>query len=116
MESTNSYQLKQQEDNYILSITMLEGSIKISCGNSSGQIYSQIFALSDLKTKEEIFQPVQNTFDVVEIFDYILKNEKVKVVEEQSGVMQILLYLASEDRTIELTLEKETGGNAEEKQ
>ena len=116
MESTNSYQLKQQEDNYILSITMLEGSIKISCGNSSGQIYSQIFALSDLKTKEEIFQPVQNAFDVVEIFDYILKNEKVKVVEEQSGVMQILLYLASEDRTIELTLEKETGGNAEEEQ
>ena len=116
MESTNSYQLKQQEDNYILSITMLEGSIKISCGNSSGQIYSQIFALSDLKTKEEIFQPVQNTFDVVEIFDYILKNEKVKVVEEQSGVMQILLYLASEDRTIELTLEKETGGNAKEEQ
>ena len=116
MESTNSYQLKQQEDNYILSITMLEGSIKISCGNSSGQIYSQIFALSDLKTKEEIFQPVQNAFDVVEIFDYILKNEKVKVVEEQSGVMQILLYLASEDRTIELTLEKETGGNAREEQ
>ena len=76
MESTNSYQLKQQEDNYILSITMLEGSIKISCGNSSGQIYSQIFALSDLKTKEEIFQPVQNAFDVVEIFDYILKNEQ----------------------------------------
>jgi hypothetical protein len=95
---------------------MLEGSIKISCGNSSGQIYSQIFALSDLKTKEEIFQPVQNAFDVVEIFDYILKNEKVKVVEEQSGVMQILLYLASEDRTIELTLEKETGGNAKEEQ
>ena len=116
MESTNSYQLKQQEDNYILSITMLEGSIKISCGNSSGQIYSQIFALSDLKTKEEIFQPVQNAFDVVEIFDYILKNEKVKVVEEQSGVMQILLYLASEDRTIELTLEKETGGNTKEEQ
>ena len=116
MESTNSYQFKQQEDNYILSITMLEGSIKISCGNSSGQIYSQIFALSDLKTKEEIFQPVQNAFDVVEIFDYILKNEKVKVVEEQSGVMQILLYLASEDRTIELTLEKETGGNAKEEQ
>ena len=116
MESTNSYQLKQQEDNYILSITMLEGSIKISCGNSSGQIYSQIFALSDLKTKEEIFQPAQNAFDVVEIFDYILKNEKVKVVEEQSGVMQILLYLASEDRTIELTLEKETGGNAKEEQ
>ena len=116
MESTNSYQLKQQEDNYILSITMLEGSIKISCGNSSGQIYSQIFALSDLKTKEEIFQPVQNAFDVVEIFDYILKNEKVKVVEEQSGVMQILLYLASEDRTIELTLQKEMGENAKEEQ
>jgi len=95
---------------------MLEGAIKISCGNSSGQIYSQIFALSDLKTKEEIFQPAQNAFDVVDIFDYILKNEKVKVVEEQSGVMQILLYLASEDRTIELTLEKETGGNAKEEQ
>ena len=109
MESTNSYQLKQDEDNYILSITMLEESIKLSCDNTAGQIYSKIFSLEELKVKDQIFANIQNAFDVIDIFDDILKNEKVRVVEEESGVMQILLYIASEDRNIELTLEKELG-------
>ena len=109
MESTNSYQLKQDEDNYILSITMLEESIKLSCDNTVGQIYSKIFSLEELKAKDQIFANIQNAFDVIEIFDDILKNEKVRVVEDESGVMQILLFIASEDRNIELTLEKELG-------
>ena len=111
MESTNSYQLKQEEDNYILSITMLEESIKLSCDNSEGQIYSKIFSLEELKVKDQIFANVQNAFDVIDIFDDILKNEKVRVVEEESGVMQIILYIASQDKNIELTLEKELGEN-----
>ena len=111
MESTNSYQLKQEEDNYILSITMLEESIKLSCDNSAGQNYSKIFSLEELKTKDQIFANVQNTFDAIDIFDDILKNEKVRVVEEESGVLKIILYFVSEDRNIELTLEKELGEN-----
>ena len=117
MESTNSYQLKQEEDNYILSITMLEESIKLSCDNSAGQIYSKIFTLEDLRAKDQIFVNIQNAFDVIDIFDDILKNEKVRVVEDESGLMQILLYITSEDRNIELTLEKELGeNNAQEEQ
>ena len=111
MESTNSYQLKQEEENYILSITMLEESIKLSCDNSAGQNYSKIFSLEELKTKDQIFANVQNTFDAIDIFDDILKNEKVRVVEEESGVLKIILYFVSEDRNIELTLEKELGEN-----
>jgi hypothetical protein len=110
MESTNSYQLKQEEENYILSITMLEESIKLSCDNSAGQNYSKIFSLEELKTKDQIFANVQNTFDAIDIFDNILKNEKVRVVEE-SGVLKIILYFVSEDRNIELVLEKELGKN-----
>ena len=111
MESTNSYQLKQEEENYILSITMLEESIKLSCDNSAGQNYSKIFSLEELKTKDQIFANVQNTFDAIDIFDDILKNEKVRVVEEESGVLKIILYFVSEDRNIELVLEKELGKN-----
>ena len=117
MESTNSYQLKQEEENYILSITMLEESIKLSCDNSAGQNYSKIFSLEELKTKDQIFANVQNTFDAIDIFDDILKNEKVRVVEEESGVLKIILYFVSEDRNIELVLEKELGeNNAQEEQ
>ena len=117
MDSTNSYQLKQEEDNYILSITMLEESIKLSCDNSVGQIYSKIFTLEDLRTRDKIFANIQNTFDAIDIFDDILKNEKVRVVEDESGNMQILLYIASEDRNIELELEKELEqNNAQEEQ
>ena len=111
MESTNSYQLKQEEENYILSITMLEESIKLSCDNTAGQIYSKIFTLEDLRAKDQIFVNIQNAFDAIDIFDDILKNEKVRVVEEESGVLKIILYFVSEDRNIELTLEKELGKN-----
>ena len=34
---------------------MLEESIKLSCDNTAGQIYSKIFTLEDLRAKDQIF-------------------------------------------------------------
>ena len=105
MDSTNSYQLNQGEDNYILSITLIEETIKISCENSKGLTYSKIFTLEDIKSIDQIFSSVQSALDVIESFDDILRNEKVRV-EEESGLLQIL-FVISDERSITISLDKE---------
>ena len=105
MDSTNSYQLNQGEDNYILSITLIEETIKISCENSKGLTYSKIFTLEDIKSIDQIFSSVQSALDVIDSFDNILRNEKVRV-EEESGLLQIL-FVISDGRSITISLDKE---------
>ena len=111
MDSTNSYQLNQGEDNYILSITLIEETIKISCDNSKGQIYSKIFTLEDIKSIDEIFASKESALDMVDFFDYILRNEKVRV-EEESGLLQIL-FVTSDERSITMILDKEAEAEGE---
>ena len=111
MDSTNSYQLNQGEDNYILSITLIEETIKISCDNSKGQIYSKIFTLEDIKSIDELFASIESALDVIDFFDDILRNEKVRV-EEESGLLQIL-FVTSDERSITITLDKEAEGEGE---
>ena len=105
MDSTNSYQLNQGEDNYILSITLIEETIKISCENSKGLTYSKIFTLEDIKSIDQIFSSLQSALDVIDSFDDILRNEKVRV-EEESGLLQIL-FVISDERSITISLDKE---------
>ena len=105
MDSTNSYQLNQGEDNYILSITLIEETIKISCENSKGLTYSKIFTLEDIKSIDQIFSSLQSALDVIDSFDNILRNEKVRV-EEESGLLQIL-FVISDERSITISLDKE---------
>ena len=105
MDSTNSYQLNQGEDNYILSITLIEETIKISCENSKGLTYSKIFTLEDIKSIDQIFSSLQSALDVIDSFDNILRNEKVRV-EEESGLLQIL-FVISDGRSITISLDKE---------
>ena len=110
MESTNtnSYQLKQGDDNYILSITILDQGIKISCDDSKGLIYSKEFTLEDIISLDDIFSNCQSNYDFIDIFDNILKQEKVRV-EEESGLLQIVLFIASLNKEIQIILEKEGG-------
>ena len=108
MESTNSYQLKQGDEDYILSITIIEPNIKIACEDSKSQIYSKELTLEDIKSLDEIFSNVQNTFDITESFDNILRNEKVRV-EEESDLVQVIFFIASENKNIQILLEKEGG-------
>ena len=85
-KSTNSYQLKQEDDDYIFSITLLEESIKLTCEDSKGQIYSKTYSLEEIKSLDQYFANIQSNFDVIDTFDNILKNEKVRV-EIESGVL-----------------------------
>ena len=116
MDSTNSYQLMQEDGDYIFSITLLEESIKLTCEDSKGQIYSKTYSLEEIKSLDQYFANIQSNFDVIDTFDNILKNEKVRV-EIESGVLQIILFILSEDRKIPINLDKEGGeSNIQEKE
>lgn len=97
MDSTNSYQLMQEDGDYIFSITLLEESIKLTCEDSKGQIYSKTYSLEEIKSLDQYFANIQSNFDVIDTFDNILKNEKVRV-EIESGVLQIILFILSEEK------------------
>ena len=111
MESTSSYQLKQGDKDYIFSLTLLEPNIKLSLEDSKGQIYAKVFSLEDIKSFDQIFSSAESLFDIVESFDNILRNEKVRVEEDESGLILIVLYITSEDRLIKISLNKEEGEN-----
>ena len=112
MESTSSYQLKQGDEDYIFSLTLLEPNIRLSLEDSRGQIYAKVFSVEDIKSLDQIFSNVQAAFDIVESFDNILRNEKVRV-EEESDLIQVVLYIAPEDREIKISLNKEEGENVQ---
>ena len=112
MESTSSYQLKQGDEDYIFSLTLIEPNIKLSLEDSRGQIYAKVFSVEDIKSLDQIFSNVQAAFDIVESFDNILRNEKVRV-EEESDLIQVVLYIAPEDRKIKISLNKEEGENVQ---
>ena len=72
MESnTNDYQLKQGDKEYIFSTTVVEGSIRLSCKNPAGKLYSHDFTVSDLKSIDPIFNEIKSESDAIDYFDYI---------------------------------------------
>ena len=114
MDSTNSYNLKQGEDEYILSITLLgEMMIKLSCEDKVKSLtYSKEFNVEDMKEIDQLFNEVQTAYDIIELFDDILTNDKVRI-QEDNGVIQIILYITSEDRQINIILNPESDLNPE---
>ena len=106
MEPTSSYQLKQGDEDYIFNITLIESGVKLSCEDSKGQIYSKEYSLENIKSIDQIFSKAETNFDIVEVFDNILRNEKVRA-DEEGGAIQILLFIESENRQIKILLSKE---------
>ena len=106
MEPASSYQLKQGDEDYIFSIILIESGVKLSCEDTKGQIYSKEYSLENIKSIDEIFSKAETNFDIVEVFDNILRNEKVRA-DEEGGAIQILLFIESENRQIKILLNKE---------
>ena len=108
MDSTNSYKLKQGDDEYILSITLLDQGVKLSVEDTiKAQIFSKEYSIEDMKALDQIFISIQTALNIIEIFDKILTNDKVRIQNDSEG-FQIILYLTSEDRQINILLNPET--------
>ena len=95
MESnTNDYQLKQGDKEYIFSTTVVGSSIRLSCKNPAGKLYSRDFTVSDLQSIDQIFNEIKSESDAIDYIDKALKIHKVGVREEE-GRIKIVFYVTS---------------------
>ena len=95
MESnTNDYQLKQNDKEYLFSTTIVGSSIRLSCKNPAGKLYSQDFSVSDLKSIDQMFNEIKSESDAIDYIDNALKVHKVGVREEE-GRIKIVFYVSS---------------------
>ena len=95
MESnTNDYQLKQNDKEYIFSTTVVGNSIRLSCKNPSGKLYSHDYSVSELKSIDQIFNEIKSESDAIDYIDNALKIHKVGVREEE-GRIKIVFYVTS---------------------
>ena len=108
MEPTNSYQLKQSDDDYILNVSLIKNGIKISCENSEGIVYSLAYTIDEIKNQFDIFSNAQSNLDIIESLDEIIRTQKVRV-EKNVDFLSIEIHLSEEGKEIRITLEREGG-------
>ena len=95
MESnTNDYQLKQNDKEYIFSTSVVGNSIRLSCKNPAGKVYSHDFTVSEFKSIDQIFNEIKSESDAIDYIDNALKIHKVGVREEE-GRIKIVFYVTS---------------------
>ena len=92
--NTNDYQLKQGDKEYIFSTTVVGSSIRLSCKNPAGKLYSRDFTVSDLQSIDQIFNEIKSESDAIDYIDKALKIHKVGVREEE-GRIKIVFYVTS---------------------
>ena len=97
-KNSNIYKLKQEDKEYIFITTIVGDSIRLSCENSSEKKFIHDFSISALKSLNKIFDKVETTNQAIEIFDKILKDHKVAVVEENQALK--LVFYITEKETI----------------
>ena len=106
MNSTKIYKLNQSDKIYILRVSVLINSIKISCENSQAQNYTKEFSVENIKSFDKTFSDIETKMDVLLCFDVLLMKEKVKI-KENSNFIEIIFFIKSEDRKINILLNKE---------
>ena len=90
----NDYQLRQGNMIYVLSTSLIENGIKLSCKNQLGKKYSKEFTIYELKSVDPIFNEIKSENDAILFFDKALNVHKVGVREE-SGIIKIIFYVTT---------------------
>ena len=93
----NTYKLNQGNKEYILTISTVNDSIRISCKNNSDENVSEFsrdFTIEDLKKLDNIFNFIQTPYEALNYIDKALKIQKVGVTEE-ADTIKINFYLTT---------------------
>ena len=110
MESkTNDYQLKQGNMIYVLSTSIVENAIRLSCKNQAGKKYSRDFTIYDLGSIDQIFNQIKSEQEAIEYLDRALKIYKVGVSED-NGIIKIIFYITAKGgvmKAVEISLGEE---------
>ena len=88
MESNvNSYKLEQHNKEYILTTSVIDNELKISCKiiTEPTMIFSRTFTVEALQKLDEMFKIIQTPLDAIKWIDKALKVQKVGVIDEPSS-------------------------------
>ena len=95
MESqVNDYQLKQGNQLYVFSTSIVNNLVRLSCKNSYGKKYSRDFSVYEINSIDPMFSEISSEQDAINFIDKALNVHKVGVREE-TGEVKIIFYVAS---------------------
>ena len=111
MESNvNSYKLEQNNKDYILTTSIIDNELKISCENKEDPtlIYSRTFTMEDLQKIDEIFKIIKTPLDAIKWIDEALKVQKVGIIDEASSFkLKFVITTKGVTNQIDIPLNKE---------
>ena len=111
MESNvNSYKLEQNNKDYILTTSIIDNELKISCKNKEDPtlIYSRTFTMEALQKIDEIFKIIKTPLDAIKWIDEALKVQKVGIIDEASSfILKFVITTKGITNQIDIPLNKE---------
>ena len=111
MESNvNSYKLEQNNKDYILTTSIIDNELKISCKNKEDPtlIYSRTFTIEALQKIDEIFKIIKTPLDAIKWIDEALKVQKVGIIDEASSFkIKFVITTKGITNQIDIPLNKE---------
>ena len=111
MESNvNSYKLEQNNKDYILTTSIIDNELKISCKNKEDPtlIYSRTFTIEALQKIDEIFKIIKTPLDAIKWIDEALKVQKVGIIDEASSFkLKFVITTKGITNQIDIPLNKE---------
>ena len=100
MEShINKYKLNQKGKEYILKLSIIGDSLRLTCHSILNQSikFTRDLTLEDLKQLDKIFFSIQTSLEALKCIDKTLRNQKVKV-SQNSEVITLQFYFESESQ------------------
>ena len=111
MESNvNSYKLEQNNKDYILTTSIIDNELKISCKNKEDPtlIYSRTFTIEAFQKIDEIFKIIKTPLDAIKWIDEALKVQKVGIIDEASSFkLKFVITTKGITNQIDIPLNKE---------
>ena len=111
MESNvNSYKLEQNNKDYILTTSIIDNELKISCENKEDPtlIYSRTFTIEAFQKIDEIFKIIKTPLDAIKWIDEALKFQKVGIIDEASSFkLKFVITTKGITNQIDIPLNKE---------
>ena len=111
MESNvNSYKLEQNNKEYILTTSIIDNELKISCENKEDPtlIYSRTFTIEAFQKIDEIFKIIKTPLDAIKWIDEALKVQKVGIIDEASSFkLKFVITTKGITNQIDIPLNKE---------
>ena len=114
--NTSSYQVNQENKEYIITTQIMNDLLRLECEDKSTQenpIYSKVFSLKNLKDMDYYFQQYDSINQIQDELNSAIENQTAAIFNNGDNTLTITFYLKNEIATanIDLKLLKEKTDN-----